>query len=107
MDRVARDLFLYRFGLERCYRRKTLLENPGWNWTDLLKLAVSYKMRPAEEFTFIQVGAFDGVSNDPIHGIVRPGSAGQRGRIRGGVEARFLHRFLSGKSDIIALSADR
>jgi FkbM family methyltransferase len=71
MNRVARDLFLYRFGVERCYRRKVLLENPGWNWTDLLKLAVSYKMRAAEEFTFIQVGAFDGVSNDPIHGIVR------------------------------------
>jgi FkbM family methyltransferase len=71
MDKVARDLFLYRFGLERCYRRKVLLENPGWYWTDVLKLAVSYKMRSSEEFTFIQVGGFDGVSNDPIHGIVR------------------------------------
>jgi FkbM family methyltransferase len=71
MDRVARDVFLHRFGVERCYRRKVLLENPGWNWTDLLKLAVSYKMRTAEDFTFLQVGAFDGVSNDPIHGIVR------------------------------------
>ena len=71
MGRVARDLFLYRFGVERCYRRKVLLENPGWNWTDLLKLAVSYRLRSAEDFTFIQVGAFDGVTNDPIHGIVR------------------------------------
>ena len=71
MDRVARDLLLHRFGVERCYRRKVLVENPGWNWTDLLKLAVSYKLRSADDFTFIQVGAFDGVSNDPIHGIVR------------------------------------
>lgn len=71
MDRVARDRFLHRFGVERCYRRKVLVSNPGWNWTDLLRLAVAYKMRSAEDFTFVQVGAFDGVSNDPIHGIVR------------------------------------
>jgi FkbM family methyltransferase len=71
MNRVARDLFLYRFGVERCYRRKVLLENPGWNWTDLLKLAVSYRLRSAGDLTFIQVGAFDGVSNAPIHDIVR------------------------------------
>lgn len=71
MDRIARDLFLHRFGVERSYRRKGLLEKPGWNYTDFLKLAVSYMMRSAKDFTFVQVGAFDGVSNDPIHDLVR------------------------------------
>jgi FkbM family methyltransferase len=71
MNRVARDLFLQRFGVERCYRRRVLLENPAWNCTEWLKLAVSWAMRSADDFTFVQVGAFDGISNDPIRDIVR------------------------------------
>ena len=71
MDRVARDLFLHRFGVERCYRKRVLLEHPGWNYRDLLKLAVAYRLLSGKDFAFVQVGAFDGVSNDPIHGIVR------------------------------------
>jgi len=77
--RIARDVFLRRLGIERSYRPPTLFRHPDWNFDPLLKLAVTYHLRARPDFTFLQVGAFDGLANDPIHPLVR--AFGLRGLI--------------------------
>lgn len=69
--RIARDVFLRRMKLERSYRPAALFRNPGWIFDDYLKLAVAHHLRTRPDFAFLQVGAFDGVSNDPIHPLVQ------------------------------------
>jgi FkbM family methyltransferase len=69
--KVARDVLLRRFGVERSYRPPALLRHPDWNFDDPLKLVVAYAMRRRPDFSFLQVGAFDGRTEDPIHPLVR------------------------------------
>ena len=69
--KIARDVLLRRLGVERSYRPPTLLRHPDWNFDDPLKLAVAYTMRQRSDFTFLQVGAFDGLTDDPIHPLVQ------------------------------------
>ncbi|HEY7193521.1 MAG TPA: FkbM family methyltransferase, partial [Gemmatimonadales bacterium] len=69
--KIARDVLLRRLGVERSYRPPALLRHPDWNFDDPLKLAVAYALRRHPDFTFLQVGAFDGRTEDPIHPLVR------------------------------------
>src|SRR5437773_3115934 len=69
--RIARDVFLRRLGIERSYRPVALFRHPDWNFEAPLKLVVAYYLRARPDFTFLQVGAFDGLANDPIHPLVR------------------------------------
>jgi len=69
--KIARDVLLRRLGVERSYRPPALLRHPEWNFDDPLKLVVAYAMRRRPDFTFLQVGAFDGRTDDPIHPLVR------------------------------------
>jgi hypothetical protein len=69
--RIVRDVFLRRLGLERSYRPPALLRHPEWNFEPLLKLVVANYVRRRADFTFLQVGPFDGVTTDPIHPLVR------------------------------------
>src|SRR5437763_2161389 len=69
--RIARDVFLRRLGIERSYRPPTLFRHPDWNFDHLLKLVVTYHLRARPDFTFLQVGAFDGLANDTIPPLVR------------------------------------
>lgn len=77
--KITRDVLLRRLRLERSYRPLTLFRHPRWNFEDYLKLAVAYHLRACPDFTFLQVGAFDGLTNDPINPLVR--SYGLRGII--------------------------
>jgi FkbM family methyltransferase len=69
--RIARDVLLRRLWLERSYRPPSLLRHPEWNFEPILKLAVAHQLRRRPDFTFLQVGAFDGLTGDPIHPLVR------------------------------------
>jgi len=69
--KIARDVLLRRLGVERSYRPPALVRHPDWNFDDPLKLAVAYAMRRRPDFTFLQVGAFDGLTDDPIHPLVQ------------------------------------
>ena len=69
--KIARDVLLRRLGVERSYRPPALLRHPDWNFDDPLKLVVAYAMRRRPDFSFLQVGAFDGRTEDPIHPLVR------------------------------------
>jgi len=71
IPRTVRDVFLRRLGLERSYRPPALLRHTEWNFDFPLKLAVAYGLQVRPSFTFLQVGAFDGVVNDSIQPLVR------------------------------------
>jgi len=68
--RIARDVLLRRLGVERSYRPPALFRHPDWNFAPLLKLVVAYFLRARPDFTFLQVGAFDGLVEDPVHPLV-------------------------------------
>jgi len=68
--RIARDVFLRRLGVERSYRPPALFKNPDWNFAPLLNLVVASYLRVRPDFTFLQIGAFDGIVEDPIHPLV-------------------------------------
>ena len=68
--KIARDVLLRRFGLERSYRPPALLRHPEWNYQPLLKLVVGHHLRLRPDFNFLQVGAFDGLTEDPIRPLV-------------------------------------
>jgi FkbM family methyltransferase len=68
--KIARDVFLRSLGLERSYRPPALLRHPDWNFGELLRLVVGCALRTHPNFTFLQVGAFDGRTADPIHPLV-------------------------------------
>src|SRR5438045_458861 len=68
--KIARDVLLRRLGVERSYRPAALFRHPDWNFDDPLKLAVAYALRRRPDFTFLQVGAFDGRTDDPIYPLV-------------------------------------
>ena len=70
-ERVARDVFLRKLGVERSYRPPALVRHPEWNFEPLLHLAVAYHLRRRPDFRFLQVGAFDGRANDAIQPLVR------------------------------------
>ena len=69
--RIARDVFLRSLGVERSYRPPALFRHPDWNFEPLLKLVVAYHLRARQDLTFIQVGAFDGLVEDPVYPLVQ------------------------------------
>jgi FkbM family methyltransferase len=70
-SKIARDVLLRRFGLERSYRPHALLRHPEWNFHRVMKLVVAYYLRLRPNLSFLQVGAFDGLVEDPIHPLVQ------------------------------------
>lgn len=68
---------LWRFGRLRTNdptprRRKPrfLRDHPELEITNLLQFVVAHHNRPAGDFFFVEIGAFDGVTADPIHELV-------------------------------------
>ncbi|MBM3971935.1 MAG: FkbM family methyltransferase [Planctomycetes bacterium] len=69
--KIARDVFLRKFQLERSYRPSVLLKHPDWNYTNFLALVVAHVLRSRPNLTFLQVGAFDGLHNDALSPIAQ------------------------------------
>ena len=69
-SRLRRDIFLRKLRLERCYKPKALVANPDWQVRSPLRYIVAAKILESEDFTFLQIGAFDGVSGDHIRELV-------------------------------------
>ena len=68
--KTIRNVGLHRLGVERTYKPQVLIRQPDWNFRDLLSLAVGYRLATNSEFTFLQIGAFDGINNDPLHALI-------------------------------------
>jgi FkbM family methyltransferase len=69
-SKVLRDLLLHVFRLQRCYRPRALVANPAWSYANPLRLVVAYHQLDKPDFTFVQIGAFDGLENDCLHEII-------------------------------------
>lgn len=69
--KVKRNKLLRRIRLERSYKPMTLVERPEWMYENFLKMAVTHELIKTNDFTFVQIGAFDGVENDPIRPLVQ------------------------------------
>lgn len=68
--KIKRNQFLRKFLLEPSYKPKALVDRPDWLFDDYLELAVARELLRDQNFFFLQIGAFDGVSNDPISPLV-------------------------------------
>ena len=72
-----RDRWLRRFGVTRSHEPEILANRPEWRLTSLLKFVVADRVLAGEEFTFMQIGAYDGVGDDDLRDlIVRHGLRG-------------------------------
>lgn len=69
--RQKRDVLLRLLNLERSYRPPILTRNQHWNFQSPLELATGCRLWANPNFFFVQIGAFDGRSNDPIFPLVR------------------------------------
>lgn len=69
--RIARDVFLRKFQLERSYRPSVLLKHPEWNYSNYLALVVARVLQSRSNLTFLQVGAFDGYHKDALVPLVQ------------------------------------
>lgn len=71
MNRRTRDVFLRAFRLERSYKPKALVAHPEWQAGNPLKFIVGHHLLKTDNFRFVQIGAFDGVSNDAVHELIK------------------------------------
>ena len=70
-NKTIRNIGLHRLGVERTYKPQSLIRHPDWNFKDILSLAVGYRLATHSDVTFLQIGAFDGINNDPLHALIR------------------------------------
>ena len=69
-NKTIRNIGLHRLGVERTYKPQSLIRHPDWNFKDILSLAVGHRLVTHAEFSFLQIGAFDGINNDPLHNLI-------------------------------------
>lgn len=69
--RRVRDLWLHQLGLSRTFDPRILLEKSDARLSCLLELAIAERLLTSTDFFFLQIGAFDGSSFDPMFQAVR------------------------------------
>jgi len=70
-ERRLRDRVLHCFGVQRSYTPRFLVEHPELQIQSILPILVGNEIaRSTDGFRFLQIGAFDGVENDPIRELV-------------------------------------
>lgn len=70
-SKIKRNLFFNSLGLERSYKPSYIVRNPNLNFDKNLEMAVGYQIANSKDFKFLQIGAFDGVKNDPLNQLIR------------------------------------
>lgn len=69
--RNFRDLLLHRIGYARCFEPRVVFEQSNARLQCLLELAIARQLLDSPDFFFLQIGAFDGESRDPLFQAVR------------------------------------
>ena len=70
-SKLRRNSIFHSLGLERTYKPKSIITKPERQFTDFLKLAIGFKVADNKPFTFLQIGGFDGVNNDPLNAMIK------------------------------------
>jgi FkbM family methyltransferase len=68
--KYIRDNILRFFGMERSYMPTFLVKNKNLIYDRLIHDIISSRIKTSKDFNFIQVGGFDGISNDIIKPII-------------------------------------
>ena len=69
--RKFRDLLLHRIGYSRCFEPRVVFEQANARMNCLLELAIARQLLDSRDFFFLQIGAFDGETRDPLFHAVR------------------------------------
>jgi FkbM family methyltransferase len=69
--RKIRDLLLHRIGYSRCFEPRVVFEQANARMNCLLELAIARQLLDSRDFFFLQIGAFDGETRDPLFHAVR------------------------------------
>jgi FkbM family methyltransferase len=55
----------------RAHKPALLKQRPELEIRNLLELGLAFQARPSKDFFFVQIGAFDGKSGDPLYRLIR------------------------------------
>jgi FkbM family methyltransferase len=65
-----RDVVYRRLGIARCHLPPVLVREPGLKVRSALRYVVADQLLRNPGFTFLQIGAYDGVGNDDLHELI-------------------------------------
>ncbi|TWT78157.1 hypothetical protein Pla123a_09470 [Posidoniimonas polymericola] len=68
--RRGQDRLLHRLGLRRTRDPLPLITDPKLTYGSVLPLAISDALHDQPDFTFLQIGAYDGLAHDDLHGVI-------------------------------------
>jgi FkbM family methyltransferase len=68
--RRRRDILLRRFGIQRCHAPRFLARRPELATRSYLPFVVAHELVSNPRLTFLQIGAFDGVSDDNMRELI-------------------------------------
>ncbi|MCI0492659.1 MAG: FkbM family methyltransferase [Planctomycetes bacterium] len=68
--RRGRDIVLRRLGIQRCYTPPVLTREPELLVRSCLPFVVAHELLKNPDFTFLQIGAFDGVGDDDLRDLI-------------------------------------
>jgi FkbM family methyltransferase len=65
-----RDVAFRRFGIQRCHAPPILIRQPELAVESWLPFVVAHQIQRKPDFTFLQIGAFDGIGDDHLYQLV-------------------------------------
>lgn len=68
--RHRRNVFLRKLGFQRCYTPPIVTRDPGLAVRSCLPFVVAHELLRNPRLTFLQIGAYDGVGDDDLRGLV-------------------------------------
>jgi FkbM family methyltransferase len=68
--RRRRDILFRRFGIQRCHWPQILAQQPELAARSCFPFVVAHELIKNPRLTFLQIGAFDGMSDDDLRGLV-------------------------------------
>lgn len=68
--RHRRNVFLRKLGFQRCYTPPIVTRDPGLAVRSCLPFVVAHELLQNPRLTFLQIGAYDGVGDDDLRGLV-------------------------------------
>jgi FkbM family methyltransferase len=68
--RHRRNILFRRLGIQRCYTPPIITREPTLAVRSCLPFVVAHELLGNPRLTFLQIGAFDGVGEDDLHGLI-------------------------------------
>ncbi len=69
-QRLRRNIFFRRMGIQRCYTPPIITRDPTLTVRSSLPFVVAHELLTNPRLTFLQIGAFDGVGDDDLRQLI-------------------------------------